>query len=327
VDTATFDGTGTTATINLDAATPSIKNLNFSGATAYTIAQGTGSNSLTMKSDTPSAAITASTNGHTISAPIVLASNTTASVSGANILTASGAISGSANLTKADTGTLTVTGTGNGGFTGTTTVNNGTLEVTGSLSGTNAVSANSGGVLLLNSSTNASDIVNTAATVNMNSGTLKFAPVKNGISQSFTTLTLSGNSGVDFGSTNGALNGNNFLFSSLSLGGFNLDVRNWSGSLYNLTDTSDPNTDATQDRLRFSIDPGFAPNTLITSINFYDNTNAFLGNGMQVAYGGGGFEIVPVPEPTTSALLGSVAICALFRYRSRRRATRRASVN
>ena len=34
---------------------------------------------------------------------------------------------------------------------------------------------------------------------------------------------------------------------------------------------------------------------------------------------GNGFEIVPVPEPATTALIGSIALCALIGYRERRR--------
>ena len=34
-----------------------------------------------------------------------------------------------------------------------------------------------------------------------------------------------------------------------------------------------------------------------------------------MTYGPGQFEIVPVPEPATTALLGAVALCALIRHR------------
>ncbi len=33
------------------------------------------------------------------------------------------------------------------------------------------------------------------------------------------------------------------------------------------------------------------------------------------------YEIVPVPEPATTALIGAVALCALIGYRERRRFT------
>ena len=67
------------------------------------------------------------------------------------------------SLTKVGTGTLTFTSTNT--YTGPTTVSGGTLAVTGSLSGTNGVTVNTGGMLLLNSSTFASNIVGTGAVV------------------------------------------------------------------------------------------------------------------------------------------------------------------
>jgi hypothetical protein len=36
---------------------------------------------------------------------------------------------------------------------------------------------------------------------------------------------------------------------------------------------------------------------------------------------GSTYEIVPVPEPATTALIGSIALCALIGYRERRRFT------
>jgi hypothetical protein len=36
---------------------------------------------------------------------------------------------------------------------------------------------------------------------------------------------------------------------------------------------------------------------------------------------GSNYEIVPVPEPATTALIGAVALCGLIGYRERRRFT------
>ena len=125
VDAATFNGSGT-ATVSLNATTPSLKTLTFYGATAYTITQGTGSASLQFKSDTGTATLMAGSTGHTISAPVILASNLAATVTnGGDILTISGSISGSGNLTKNGLGTLVLSGAN--GFTGDTMISGGTL--------------------------------------------------------------------------------------------------------------------------------------------------------------------------------------------------------
>ena len=108
VDSATFDGTGSTATVNLDDAAPSLKSITFSGGTSYQIAQGTGSNKLTFKSNTGPATVMVS-GSHTINAPVTLASDTTISVTGlSDALAISGNIDGNGRtLTKSGIGALT----------------------------------------------------------------------------------------------------------------------------------------------------------------------------------------------------------------------------
>jgi len=157
------------------------------------------------------------------------------------------------------------------------------------------------------------DIVNTAADMNIVGGTVKIDDSRSSNTQSFCSLTLSGNSTLDFGS------GNTNVLHFVSLGNFSgtLSVKGWTGTPYDFPDTMD-NGLASQDRLLFLGDPGFASNTAINNILFYDDAGAFLGNGMEVQYGGQ-FEIVPVPEPATTALIGSVALCALIGLRERRR--------
>jgi hypothetical protein len=63
----------------------------------------------------------------------------------------------------------------------------------------------------------------------------------------------------------------------------------------------------------FNTDPGFGLGNAISSISFTG-----FGQGMEVTFGGQ-YEIVPVPEPATTALVGSLALCALIGYRERRR--------
>ena len=71
-----------------------------------------------------------------------------------------------------------------------------------------------------------------------------------------------------------------------------------------------------QNRLIFTDNPGFGLGNYIAGINF----DGFGPGATQVAFGSN-FEIVPVPEPATTALIGAIALCALIGYRERRRFT------
>ena len=132
VDTATISDTGTTATVNLDGTSPSIKILNLSASSPRTIAQGSGNATLIMRGSTSGASITASSTGHVISAPVTLTGNFTVTVTNSSdTLTISGAIGGSGgsgSLTKSGTGTLVLSGVNT--YSGSTAVTNGTLVIT-----------------------------------------------------------------------------------------------------------------------------------------------------------------------------------------------------
>ncbi|MEO6787785.1 MAG: PEP-CTERM sorting domain-containing protein, partial [Chthoniobacteraceae bacterium] len=71
----------------------------------------------------------------------------------------------------------------------------------------------------------------------------------------------------------------------------------------------------TQDRLLFTSEPGFGVGNYIAGISF----DGFGTGATEVAFGSGMYEIVPVPEPATTALIGAVALCGLIGYRERRR--------
>lgn len=226
-------------------------------------------------------------------------------------------------------------------FNGATTVTpTGTLAVTGSLSGTTAVT--NGGAVQLNSSTNAHNIVQgtggnavTGSGPNFTGGvpytgtggsTLAVGnTVAGGVTNTFSSLTISGTSTLDFGAGN---HGNTFVFGSASslstalAGGAVLNIANWTGISYETQAGNAAASDAGtwqdgQSRLLFNTDPGFVIGGVIAGINFTG-----IGPGMAVTFGTGAqqqFEIVPVPEPTAIALLGTVALCALIGYRARRR--------
>jgi hypothetical protein len=142
----------------------------------------------------------------------------------------------------------------------------------------------------------------------------------NNTNQTFGSLTLTGTSILDFGTGSA---GNTMTFSSLSFTGTKLNVYNWSGSAYG-AGVADTGTFAdTQDRLLFNADTIYS-GTEDSRIEFFSDSGiTSLGFGQEVAFGSQ-FELVPitaVPEPATTALIGSIALCALIGYRERRRFT------
>jgi autotransporter-associated beta strand protein len=223
----------------------------------------------------------------------------------AGTLTLGGAIGQSSSgygITTLGPGTVALTNTNNT-YTGTTTVSGGTLDIQGSLSGTTGVTVNTGGTLLMNST--ASNIVNTAATVAMAGGTLAFG---NGAHQTATlgAMTLTANSILDFGAGGG---NDKFHFAGITHTAGTLTINNWLGN-------DAGGTDGTHDRLVFTGSP-----SAFTSI-FSQAEVSFNGSSGYAAIDfSGTYEIVPVPEPATTALIGSIALCALVGYRERRRFT------
>jgi|GEM_PF-916338 len=254
-------------------------------------------------------------------------------------------------LTKLGTNKLTLDQANT--YTGTTTVSGGKLEVTGSLSGTTAVTVNTGGTLLMNGASNnvgtgnrtagtGQTINGTVAGANFtgSGGTLAVATGASGLNHSFNQMTLTANSTLDFSSGTGTANTNvNMIFAGLDgatktalfNGTTTLTINGWGNTSYLSQLGTGPYTLGTssnagavdgglfndgQDRLIFTIDPGFGLGNYIAGINF---TGFGLG-ATEVAFGTG-FEIVPVPEPATIALIGTIALCALIGYRDRRRFT------
>jgi autotransporter-associated beta strand protein len=242
-------------------------------------------------------------------ATVALGSNTlTIGITGGNT-TFAGSISGTGGNLVKDTNSTQVL-SGSNGYTGTTTVSAGTLEVTGTLSGTTGVTVNTSGTLLLNNA--ATPAINSAAPVTLTGGAIKMSSSVTGQTQSFGALTLSASSTLDFGTHASA--GNTFNFSTWithTSGSSALTIDNWTGTENTLGATG------TDDRLIFT---GLASTFLG---QFGPNDIIFTGHGpgYDAIQFGGQFEIVPVPEPATTALIGSIALCALVGYRERRRFT------
>jgi autotransporter-associated beta strand protein len=109
----------------------SVGKIDFSTGSSYTISQGTGG-SISMNNLSSGAEINDAFGNHTISAPLILVSNTTAAVGQTtNTLTLSGAISGAGGFSLNATTTALSAGTvllgGVNSYTGGTTVTSGTL--------------------------------------------------------------------------------------------------------------------------------------------------------------------------------------------------------
>ena len=198
--------------------------------------------------------------------------------------TLSGIISGSGLVTKSSASTLTLAGANT--YNGSTTVNGGTLSLgtTGSLA-SKALAVTGGSTLLLgNNNQLASD-----ATLNL-AGQLNLGGGATHSSQTFASLTLTGNSSIDFGALSGT---SSLTFGSLVMNNYALNVFNWTGKpLWGPDSSGAGGADAFTSL--------FVNSTIssadLSKINFYSGStidSSFLGAGSQQA---GGL-IVPVPEP------------------------------
>lgn len=196
-------------------------------------------------------------------------------------------------LLKKTADTLVLSGSNN--YTGPTTVEGGTLNVSGSLSGTVNVTL-TGGTLILG----ASNVLNDDAPIALGGGTL----AANGFSEGTATtaglgnLSLSATSTLDFGGTTGST----LFFAGLGThtGGSLLQITNWNSTNDRLLFAGLSSSFTTlfpQEQVSFNSVPGYAA----------------------IQFGTTHFEIVAVPEPSSTALIGAAGLLGLVGFRERRR--------
>lgn len=237
-------------------------------------------------------------------------------VGGNNLTTVfSGVIqdTGGGSLTKEGTATLALSGVNT--YSGATRVSGGKLAVTGRLSATANVQVDAGATMELNNA--AGNAVNPAAAYAGNGGTLAVADGTSNQAQAFVSLALSATSTVDFGAGN---TGNALGFGTLTsatvtalkASTLTLNISHWRGTGYAPGITLS-NGDPPQSHFYIGTTDLFGTGAIIPGVSFSD-----FGSGIEVFNTAAGrYELVPVPEPTTSVLLGCVALCALRLRRSR----------
>jgi autotransporter-associated beta strand protein len=208
----------------------SVGTMNFSTGASYTIAQGTGG-SLTLNGniDNPDGSITAGTaqvnaeyGSHFITAPVILATNTTIAVARSiDTMSISGNISGPGAITIDSTPNSSNNGTvklsGNNSYAGGTSVNTGTLQVGsanalgfgGVVTATSAATfpvatVNSGGTLDLNGQTLNKTITLNGGTLTNSNGSAT-AGLATGVVNGY--VVASGGSGLSATLTNGVTGG------------------------------------------------------------------------------------------------------------------------
>ncbi|MEO6742544.1 MAG: autotransporter-associated beta strand repeat-containing protein, partial [Chthoniobacteraceae bacterium] len=347
--TLTLTGSNSyTGATNINAGTVNIDTLAPLGA-AQSLGKNIGLNAVTLGTGTSSGKLNYTGLAGTLDKNITALGNGTDTVqnSGTGLLTLSG------TLTKNGT-TLTLNGGANGiavtgqivgaaansdltVTNGTTTLSNdntykgattvtstGTLALAtgGSLSGTTGVTVSAGGAVLLNN--NANNLVNatTPAPLTVAGGTVALGSTVSADNmkiQTFATLTVSGAATLDMGV---GARGNALVFAqNATFTSGTLQVWNWTQGAYTIGLNDAGALNDTQDRFLFNgTGSGFTADQLANIQFFSDGGINPVGFGAaEVTFTGGQLEIVPVPEPATAALLGTVALCALLGCRARRR--------
>jgi autotransporter-associated beta strand protein len=302
----TFIRNGGTLTASVSGALPT-------GTRTAVSFDGTGASTLALGANQSIASLASALANSSVN----LSGNTLTIGTASGTQTFSGAISGSLSGVIKDGASTQVLGGANS-YTGPTTVQGGTLEIAGSLGGTitttSAVTIGTSGALLI--SGDVSNTLGSASTnLNLAGGTLQFSGTS--VTESLGQLNLTVSSTLDFG----ANFGNQVTF-TLGVAAHTpntttLSIQNWSGTAETLGGASNDRLIFNGDTLAFNaFTAAFSPNDILfngapgyTALQLPGNTQ---------------FEIVAVPEPSTTALLAGAALLGLFGFRRRRQAAGRA---
>ena len=203
VDKATFAAvTGNPAnyTVNLNSAAPNLNAITFNApSTSYNIAQGTGSNSITLSGTSPKITVTAGK--QTISTPVVLGVTTELAVASGQQLTLAGQVSGSGTgLSNTGAGTTILTSPNT--YTGGTTISAGKFYVNGGVAGASS-GTGSGAVSVTGGTLAGSGTIKPTGNVGVTIGS--GATLASGSDQTLNAITKGGNGSVNATGTGGGL--------------------------------------------------------------------------------------------------------------------------
>jgi fibronectin-binding autotransporter adhesin len=235
VDTATFGAqTSTPITVSLAGATPNLNSITFSSPTtpytlaqnstgSITLSQGSGAGLPSINVTNPSSVATATT--QTISAPVVLAANTSLNVAANQTLAISGAISGPGgtySVTNSGPGTTLLSSPGGNSYTGGTSITGGKVYAqngaSGSATGTGPISISGSGLLGVTAATGSNKGSVSGAITLTSGGTLYSGGVATGTpaTGTGTGAVLSSALNVNGGNLTFALNTGNVSGASVS---------------------------------------------------------------------------------------------------------------
>ncbi len=273
-----------------------------SGANSFSAGTILSAGTLTLAGDTAGGSGSIALNGGTLqsSGTRTVANNVVlggGAIGGTDNLTLAGVVSGSSALTKNGSGTLRL-GSANSA-SGSVAINAGTLALgaNGALGSVSSVTIASGAALTLDSG--GGNLVNNSAGITFSGGTLN----ANNRSETFGTLNLTGSSFLNLldDATDADLT---FASFGSLIGGSILTVNGWNGGSF-----LSPSPGGTGDRLFIG---GLLSQQQLDAI-FFAGGPTVSGRAYQLPSG----EIIPVPEPSTWALLG-VSLAAIPFMRRKR---------
>ena len=201
-------------------------------------------------------------------------------------------LSGAGDLTKTGAGTLILSSGIAGANTGALNISNGVVQLNATgvaAAGTvTSVAVGSGATLLISQS----EQVNNTAAVTLSGGTISRA---GGVSETFGTLTLTGNSFLNFGGVSEAAN---LTFGTLNLGGYNVSVSGF----------------ALNNQLKYAAASEASGLSLLSSFSFDNSYTTSFSPGTST------FTITAIPEPST--YLAAAGLIGLMLWPARRRLLR-----